>query len=206
MRSLAFLCTVSACAFWPLAAYASTNLVQNPGFETGDTADWTEVGNWATPYNHVTTPGYNSSYASYSGNFNYQGLSGLTQNLVTTIGQAYDLSLYWDTTGANTDNDANGPTQTYEVLWDGVVLDTITNAALTPFTLLSFKVRGTGSDSITFEGYSNSGYNGTDNVSVVAATGSVPEPTSWAMMALGFAGLGYVGYGARKRKWFTSAA
>jgi hypothetical protein len=29
-------------------------------------------------------------------------------------------------------------------------------------------------------------------------TGSVPEPSTWAMMLLGFAGLGYAGYRARR--------
>jgi PEP-CTERM motif len=37
----------------------------------------------------------------------------------------------------------------------------------------------------------------------ISVTGSVPEPSTWGMMALGFAGLGYAGYRARRR---TSAA
>ena len=33
---------------------------------------------------------------------------------------------------------------------------------------------------------------GLDNVSLTAATSAVPEPSTWAMMILGFAGLGYL--------------
>ena len=31
------------------------------------------------------------------------------------------------------------------------------------------------------------------------ATGGVPEPSTWAMMALGFAGLGFLGYRKTRR-------
>jgi hypothetical protein len=33
----------------------------------------------------------------------------------------------------------------------------------------------------------------------ISAVSDVPEPSTWAMMALGFAGLGYLGYRSRKR-------
>ena len=38
------------------------------------------------------------------------------------------------------------------------------------------------------------------NVTVtVTASAPVPEPSTWAMMLLGFAGIGFAGYRARKR-------
>jgi hypothetical protein len=33
-----------------------------------------------------------------------------------------------------------------------------------------------------------------DNVAVVETSGAIPEPSTWAMMLLGFAGVGYLGY------------
>jgi PEP-CTERM motif len=36
-------------------------------------------------------------------------------------------------------------------------------------------------------------------------SGAVPEPSTWAMMALGFAGLGYAGYSRARRAAITSA-
>lgn len=61
MRSLAFLGAAIAGVLWSTSGFAGVNLVQNPGFETGDITDWTEAGNWGTPYNHVTTSGYLST-------------------------------------------------------------------------------------------------------------------------------------------------
>ena len=37
------------------------------------------------------------------------------------------------------------------------------------------------------------------NVWAFRVAGSVPEPATWAMMLLGFAGLGFVGYRASRR-------
>ncbi len=37
-------------------------------------------------------------------------------------------------------------------------------------------------------------------VSDVSLTGGVPEPATWAMMALGFAGLGFAGFRSNRRK------
>jgi laminin B (domain IV)/PEP-CTERM motif-containing protein len=50
----------------------------------------------------------------------------------------------------------------------------------------SFKIRG--------EFIGGPEEEGLDNVSLTAATSAVPEPSTWAMMLLGFAGLGFVGY------------
>jgi len=51
------------------------------------------------------------------------------------------------------------------------------------------------SSTITFTENSGLTYVGLDDVSVT----SVPEPSTWAMMLLGFAGLGYAGYRASRK-------
>ena len=48
-----------------------------------------------------------------------------------------------------------------------------------------------------------SGYEGFGGVSV-ALTSTTPEPSTWAMMLLGFVGLGFVGY--RQRHKLAGAA
>jgi hypothetical protein len=39
--------------------------------------------------------------------------------------------------------------------------------------------------------------------SVSATQGTVPEPSTWVMMVLGFAGLGYAGFRSNRRKPVT---
>ena len=174
-------------------ALAGTNLVQNPSFETGDLTDWTQVGNWVPSYNFVSTDSIAfGSYDLWDGNYADQGYAGVSQTLATTNGQQYQISLAWLATGTN-----SGGTQLYQVLWDGNLLGSITDSVATypTWTTLNYSATGTGSDTLTIEGYSNSGYNITDDVSVVASgVSGVPETSTWAMMLLGFVGLGYAGY------------
>ena len=40
----------------------------------------------------------------------------------------------------------------------------------------------------------------------VTVTGTVPEPSTWATMLIGFAALGYMGYRRRAKAAFSSAA
>jgi hypothetical protein len=43
------------------------------------------------------------------------------------------------------------------------------------------------------------------SVSFVQVSGAIPEPTTWAMMLLGFAGIGYAGYRKAKRATVAGA-
>ena len=40
---------------------------------------------------------------------------------------------------------------------------------------------------------------GDETVAVIVTTSSIPEPSSWAMMLIGFAGLGFAGYRAKRK-------
>ena len=51
-------------------------------------------------------------------------------------------------------------------------------------------------------GQFEAGFGGGDFVIGGVVSGAVPEPSTWAMMLLGFAGLGYVGY--RRRGAFSA--
>ena len=67
---------------------------------------------------------------------------------------------------------------------------TITPGASAPFTMhtFSFTTAAAGNLVFTENGPSNQQGNLLDNVTLSA--GGVPEPTSWALMLLGFSGLG----------------
>ena len=71
-----------------------------------------------------------------------------------------------------------------------------------PYVNFTVNVLGTGSDTLQFISANDPGYTYLDNVSLTA----VPEPSTWAMMILGFAGLGFAGYRKTKRGVVFSAA
>jgi hypothetical protein len=50
-------------------------------------------------------------------------------------------------------------------------------------------------DTLVFNGRNDPSYNTLDDVVVTA---SVPEASTWAMMLVGFAGLGFAGFRARR--------
>ena len=161
------------------------NLVQNPGFETGDLTDWTPVGNFSTGFNHVTTDiAFKGAYSLADGNVADQGTAGASQQLATVSGAGYLVSVEWLANGAN-----DAANQLFQVLWDGNVV-AYTQGAAAWWTMLSGTVTGTGSDTLIVQGYSTSGYNYVDNISV---TETIPEPATWALTLAGFAGIGFMG-------------
>ena len=160
------------------------NIVLNPGFEAGLT-DWTKVGNFDTGYNYVTSiTSFEGANSLADGNYAYQGTAGASQQLTTGNGAGYLVTVEWST---NRSNDAAN--QLFQVLWDGNVIAYTQGAPATPWTLLSGTVTGTGSDELILQGYSTYGYNYVDDISVTAV---VPEPSTWALMLAGFAGLGFM--------------
>ena len=75
------------------------------------------------------------------------------------------------------------------------------NAGFCPFSPVGVTFSGT-AESVEFAGVENQIV--FDDVTFGSSTpGGVPEPSTWAMMALGFAGLGFVGY--RKSKMAKTA-
>ena len=112
---------------------------------------------------------------------------GVTQSVATTVGQQYSLSFYLGS---------------YTALWGGPPISilaaaagtsqTFTNAAATststwtPFSLLFTATSAT--TAVTLTGAAGVNYIGLDNVSVDPAGpgGAVPEPSAFALVALGF--------------------
>jgi uncharacterized membrane protein len=64
-----------------------------------------------------------------------------------------------------------------------------------------FATEWSGGSVINLGGLPGSYYSYADGINdagmIVGASGFLPEPSTWAMMLLGFAGLGYAGYRAR---------
>jgi hypothetical protein len=158
------------------------NLIVNGGFEDGPESypafsqGWTRTADSANgEYTFVTTgeegvTPYQGTYFATFSNFASQGASGISQNVATTAGQSYDLN-FWFTNSVGADQ-----SNQFMVTWDGTTILNMTDFASlnAVWQNFNFVVTGTGSDTVTFTGFQNHGYNGLDNVSL----NSVPEPSS----------------------------
>ena len=160
-------------------AYA--NLVQNPGFESGDFTGWTVSGNISVFAGGAHSGTYSASFDDAS------SIGSLDQTIVTTPGDVYDISfwLYADTQGGINVSGSFGSDTFYSVnnLHNGSYIQiTANDVSLTSSsTLLHLTFQDIGSDS--------SGY--LDDISVTDVTpAGVPDAASTAgLLMLGLAGL-----------------
>ena len=163
------------------------NLVDNPGFETGDFTGWTVGG--LTAYTHVV------SYAPYvnTGDYGAQfsGVSGdaglLSQTLTTVPGQEYVVDFWLYSDGGL----ANG----FSVTFDGNSLFSETNLPAAPYTQYTFNSTAIDSSALLqFSAYDNPGFFGLDDISVTA----VPEPSAVVLFAVGAMGVAWAALRRRR--------
>jgi len=149
-------------------------LVQNDGFETGDFTDWTLNGNGFN-YTFVTNGVYFPSIQPHSGNFfallGQTGFLGtLTQNIVTTPGQAYLVSLWMDSPDGGGYNE-------FSVSWDGNTLFDGVNLPALGWTNLQFIVTATSTSTPLQFGFRDEAtWLGLDDVSVTAVRLPMMQP------------------------------
>lgn len=171
---------------------AAQELVTNGGFETGTFAGFTQSGN--TGFTGVAAgEGTAGSFGAFFGPIGSVG--SITQSLATTAGQTYSISF-------DLQNDGGSP-NFYEVLFGGTSLFSATNVSGFGYTNFSTNAVASGaSTNLTFSFRQDPAFFRLDNVSVTAVTGAVPEPATWAMMLIGFGG---IGLSLRRRRKFTAA-
>jgi Protein of unknown function (DUF642)/PEP-CTERM motif len=222
MKSYALVAAIALFAY-ALANEARANVITNSGFDdvdgkfvdntgtggdvvavgSSDITGWTISGNYGAlwiPSGGLygglrPSPGNPSPFlVDLTGTANSSPFDSVSQTIATTAGAHYTLTfdlgsaIQWgiqdgvtasagSTSGTFTSTNPGNSTN----FWDSS--ETLDFVASGPTTL------------ITLAGSSGFSYIGVDNVSVVQTSpGGVPEPSTWAMILLGFAGVGYMGY------------
>ena len=144
------------------------------------------------------SPGNGSDYLiDLTGTSDHTPYEAVSQTIATTPGATYQLTfdlgsaIQWGIQDGVTVS-AGATSETFTSTNDG----TSTNSWESE--VLDFTASGT-STLITLAGASGSQYIGIDNVSILGTSvPGTPEPSTWAMMLLGFAGLGFMGWRSRK--------
>jgi hypothetical protein len=165
--------------------------------------NWSPPANWSVPVGSVdligeTTTG--TDFDFYPGNGGYVDLDGSTgaAGTLQTLGSfaAGSYTLTFDLGG-----NARGDVDKTTTITLGDFTTSITLGSSSPYAPHTFSFTTTGGQ-LSFAdlpaGNQNLG-NVLDNVTLSAGAGAVPEPSTWALMLAGFAGLGFAGYRASRR-------
>ena len=174
------------------ASSAQAQLVTNGGFETGDLTGWSfDQAVASSNFTIFLSPSgaHSGNYAASFASDSSEGSDGIAQNVATTPGAQYQFS-FWaapDDKGGlaayvggqlvlNTGYPGSGSNHVYQ-------LYSFNFTATSPSTQLLF-----------YGGGSTDGAHGAYLLDDVAVTpvGAVPEPSQWALMALGLAAIGVV--------------
>ena len=173
-------------------AASAAELVINGGFETGSFSGWTQIGD--TTFNGVASEiGNASTFGAFFGPVGTTG--GITQNLSTLAGQMYTLSFAYLADG--------GTPSSISATFGGSNVFALTNPpANTTYQTFSTNVTATSAlTPISFSFRNDPGFIYLDTVSVSSVSAAVPEPSTWAMMLVGF---GAVGFAMRRRQRKTA--
>jgi PEP-CTERM motif len=192
IKTLLVVATLLVFTSWgATAAFAAPNLVNNGSFETGDFTGWNATDGSLELVVSGPFSAYNGAEdgAWYSVWGNIGGDGVISQTISDVAGQHYNFSFWFAAVGDDPSD--------FHAMWDSNTLysqsDPNTGGA---WTLFSFDVVGTGSDTITFSGRDDPAWMALDNVSVSAVTGTTPEPSSLLLLGSGLLTVG----GAIRRK------
>ena len=161
------------------------NLIANCGFENGAFTNWNVSNPDGADLNTLVEASSFAPPGTNSGQF--YALLGDSLTSATTISQTFSdvagttltFSFYLSTDGYST--------EVLKAEFDGTVLFSLPSNTTQDYTLYSYTVTATGSDTISFveQDPSPTGYMGLDDVSVADPV-ATPEPSSLIILAAGF--------------------
>jgi hypothetical protein len=123
----------------------------------------------------------------------------LSQTFADTAGTVYQVDFFWRANGA-------GDPNAFLTLAAGSGSITLLESSLpTSFAEASFTFTGDGTDTLSISAQTNPSDWFVDDISLSAVTSAVPEPSTWAMMILGFFGLGFMAYRRKSEGSFRFA-
>ena len=143
------------------------NLVQNGGFETGNSSGWTlvDTGGQDSVTSSTIPPHTGGTYCFAFGQVN--SLATLSQSLATVLGQAYLFSFWLS-------NPQAGSTEIFQASWNGINVYAITNPPIMAWTPLNYVVTAASASTLLqFSVRNDPWYFGLDDISVTP----IPAPT-----------------------------
>jgi Protein of unknown function (DUF642)/PEP-CTERM motif len=171
----------------------------------GAISGWTITNDSLIWINTISPPGYggltnspgnpSTYFLDLTGTHDNQSFAGVQQLVTTQIGATYSLTFdlgsaqQWGPSDGITASAVGDASQTFTLANNG-------SSNLWQTETLNFTAMST-STLIDLIGSSGDAYVGLDNVDLEqtsAGVGAVPEPSTWAMMILGFFGVGFMAY------------
>jgi hypothetical protein len=178
--------TAAVVALTGASAHASVNFLSDPGFEQAayqmpatDVPGWQVTPADSDTYTQITSEFGNCDQGSAKCFYTKTGSATISQTFSDVAGQSLSIGAAIESHGDNS----------FSMLFNGKTVLTETFTAPTGWENYSVNVTATGRDTISF-------VTGKDNwqatvIDNTFATGSaVPETSTWAMLLLGFTGMG----------------
>ncbi len=165
-------------------ARASTNLLTNGSFETGDLSGWDFTGN--TGFTGVINgAAQDGAYFVSAGPVGSDGI--ISQTFSDTPGQTLIIS-GWVAGDGSSPSDVN-------FTFDGITSVTLNPVPNQPWTFYTFTATATGTDTFAVSFRNDPSYVQLDNFSVLEAP--TPEPSTYILMGIGVLGMAGMAYKKR---------
>jgi hypothetical protein len=204
MRLVGAIALVESFLIASTATGKADQLIQNGGFELGVSMTQPTVpSSWIANGAYFLHPAFNAvqsnnvhggSFALMVGNFDTDPAPALSQSFSDLAGTSYTGQIFIRYPGGN-DRGAF-----FEVLIDGNAVLNLTSLTSFPYTAFGFDFIGTGNDTLTIQGNTNSSFWFVDDITI-SQLAAVPGPiVGTGLPGLILAGTGLLGWWRRRYK------